>query len=607
MTLRRLTLTTLALVGAFLASLACAGLIVRALVGLTRNYGDYITDADPAIQRGLDGHLFSLWGTGDVTPLMWPFAILARLPFVAVGEALDLGRLLIGDPRLQELRRPEVFERLAYGSTGLLAISGFAVAVSAYLATGAWRQRWRVVMAAACGLVLMANPLTLLALGWGHPEEVLMAGLIGSALLLIIAGRYTTAAIAVGLAVATKQPALLIVPALVLMMPRGHRVRLLGIGAGTALLAGLPWVAGSFGEFVRQNQLVTTSGVGESGGRSVSLWGVLGSPTAPLAHHSHWILLAAILVATVLVGRRHGWQIPVVNGVALCVAILSARLFLDSYNISYYAVPLVAGVIALELGLGGRRWRGAPLGALALGLLLPVLSDYQWGPYEWLIGQMSATLVDTLFVIVTLAVATFGVIVAMRREPLSSWGQAFAFVRGRSRASLYGFAGFGVAIVLILSVGASGTPPAHLEALDGFKEVNVAEAAEQPTDVYWIGEAPTLQFIDMMIERPADATRPEVAVHYAGKDPSQTLLTIANDGRREKADKVAESIRACQSGSCPDGRHLVDTPLGPGVYSGSDADWAIRTVSPDGGEAVLIFGTGVGPASKIIPRIELLR
>src|SRR5207244_897554 len=55
-----------------------------------RYIGDYRTDADASLERGLGGHIFALYTTNP-RPLMLPFALLTRVAGLAVAKGFGLG------------------------------------------------------------------------------------------------------------------------------------------------------------------------------------------------------------------------------------------------------------------------------------------------------------------------------------------------------------------------------------------------------------------------------------------------------------------------------------------------------------------------------------
>ena len=91
-------------------------------------------------------------------------------------------------------------------------------------------------------LLAIFNPPLFRALHWGHPEEFLAAGLCVGAVIAATRGRSLLAALLLGLAVATKQWAVIaIVPTL--LAASEHRVRLLLVSGAIAAAIAMPALA----------------------------------------------------------------------------------------------------------------------------------------------------------------------------------------------------------------------------------------------------------------------------------------------------------------------------------------------------------------------------
>lgn len=110
-------------------------------------------------------------------------------------------------------------------------------------------------------MLCLVNPLTFEALKNGHPEEILTAALVVGAVAVAADGRSRRAALVLGLALATKQWAVLAILPTLMALP-GRRVRA-GLGAAAvALTLTLPFVIASPGDFkASQQNAASTSGV----------------------------------------------------------------------------------------------------------------------------------------------------------------------------------------------------------------------------------------------------------------------------------------------------------------------------------------------------------
>ena len=181
-----------------LLALAAGALVTLRFAAL----GDYPQDAGPPMRALLEGHLGRAL---ELQPLMGGFALLARLPFAALA--------LLGNGS----------ELLVYRLGALPCVAAAALlGLACWRLTGGRSPAARLCFAALCIL----NPPIAAALGAGHPEEILGGALAVAAVLLAVRGRMLLGALALGLALATKQWALLAVLPFLLAVP-GRRGRAL--------------------------------------------------------------------------------------------------------------------------------------------------------------------------------------------------------------------------------------------------------------------------------------------------------------------------------------------------------------------------------------------
>jgi hypothetical protein len=186
--------------------------------------GDYVSGGSvagdnpgPAIDALIHGHLS---GFVSQQPLMGLTSIFLRLPFAALAALVGGGNLL------------------AY------RLGALACLLPAVILVGWMARRHEVsgelrVAGAAAVLVVLAAPATAQAIQAGHPEEVLAAVLVTSAVLAASHDRATWAATLLGLAVGTKQWALIgVVPVLVALS--GQRLRVMATAAVLAAAMSLP-------------------------------------------------------------------------------------------------------------------------------------------------------------------------------------------------------------------------------------------------------------------------------------------------------------------------------------------------------------------------------
>jgi hypothetical protein len=167
--------------------------------------GDYPVEAGPAIDSLIHGRL------GDFLaerPLMGPLSLVLRAPFAALSLITGGGGKI---DQYDAAYRLGVFPCALFG--GALGLTLFAIA----------ERLGRGPLVKYGALVLCAiNPLTVKALTYGHPEEIVGGALLVGAMLAAIYQRAVTASILLAAAIATKQWAILGAPA-VLMCCHGRR------------------------------------------------------------------------------------------------------------------------------------------------------------------------------------------------------------------------------------------------------------------------------------------------------------------------------------------------------------------------------------------------
>jgi hypothetical protein len=277
-------------------------------------------------------------------PVMGLVSVLVRVPFVAAAHAVGGGELLA-------YRLGIVPCALAVGLLGL-----------ALIAAAQTRGRGTVGAAAIAALALL-NPLTLSALWWGHPEELLGGALCVGAVLASLEDRPGLAGVLLGLAVGTKEWALLaVVPTL--LAARHERVRTLLIAGVLAvpLMLTLPLADPSaFGR--------TARAIGDLRFLSFTSWWW---PFASV-HHVTSVVAGTVIHGTVhklplgLTRSEVSWLIPLLSiplgaafwrsraghdraqALGLLALLLLLRGTLDPVSMLYYYVPFVIALLAWEL------------------------------------------------------------------------------------------------------------------------------------------------------------------------------------------------------------------------------------------------------------------
>jgi hypothetical protein len=284
-------------------------------------WSDFNDEAWPAFARLLAG---DLRGFLTLSPIGYAGSMLLRAPFGALGAG-----------------EVSVFRLGALPC--LLALAALAVHLA-----GRASGRWRLLVLALAG----ASPLAWKAVWFGHPEELLTTALAVGAVVAALGGRATTAGALLGLAVATKQWAIVAVLPALLAAPRHHVVRLLATAAaaGAALLA--PVLLADPAAFAAAQQGVASSARWFA---AHQLWWPLGGAdqTAPgwLATGAKPLIVALTVPLAALFVRRRA---PRTDALLLLALVLLARCALDPWNTIYYHLPFVVALLAWEV-VDGRR------------------------------------------------------------------------------------------------------------------------------------------------------------------------------------------------------------------------------------------------------------
>jgi alpha-1,6-mannosyltransferase len=344
--------------------------------GLAR-LNDFYHEAAPSYLALMHGHVL---GFARLTP---PYggSLVLRAPF-ALLPALWGGSL-----------------RAVYFASALPCMLA-AVAFCVWLAAQP-RQRgasWpaRIVAIVCC----IGNPLVLIVLFGGHPEEVLGAVLCVAAVILAVDGRAEWAGVLVGLAVANKPWALVAVPVVVAALP-ARRWRALLLAAGSAGAVLLPLAA------VRAHGLSAAAN-----GADV---GALVNPPQLLWWFGHrsWIVrdarpgivLASLLLTALWCGARRGAARPTASrapeALLLLALVLLLRAALDPWNNLWYHIPFLFAVLAFEIRSGRPP---LVMAACMMALLIvvpvggvPMSTDLRAAVYAAIVLPMIAGLVVKLY------------------------------------------------------------------------------------------------------------------------------------------------------------------------------------------------------------------
>jgi hypothetical protein len=207
----------------------------------------------------------------------------------------------------------------------------------------------------------MVNPLTWEALRLGHPEELLGGALCVGAVLAALRGRAARAGVLLGLALATKQWALIAVLPVLAAAP-ARRLRVAVVAAAIAAALTLPLVAGNLSSFSQTTRQAAW------GGERVNPWNVLWPLAASedrvisigadqrvvtvrvlprwIAHLTHPLIvaLALPLSAAWWWSRRRTPD----DVLALLALLFLLRCMLDPVDNAYYHLPFLLSLTAWE-------------------------------------------------------------------------------------------------------------------------------------------------------------------------------------------------------------------------------------------------------------------
>ena len=335
--------------------------------------------AGPPINALASGHLTRFFAT---QPFMGPFTLLLRAPVVAAAR-------LAGGGELSQYR------------LGALICLLLAAALSGVLLAGMPPRRWRWLLRALLLALILAGPLTLKALWWGHPEELVGGLLCACAVLLASRGKPLLAGLTLGLAIATKQWALLaILP--VLVVCERDRLRLLAVAAGVAALFIVPMLIGDPGLFLSQNLQagLALSGAHTAGVTPTNIWFAYGKEVATvigsgggtgyaipaaLSAITHPLALATGLALPLLFWRRFP-RPTAADALMLLALVFLMRCLLDPLTVSYHHVPFFVAIAASE----GLRRRGLPVVTVLSAAAL-------WAIAHWVAPTQNAVLLNAIY------------------------------------------------------------------------------------------------------------------------------------------------------------------------------------------------------------------
>jgi hypothetical protein len=321
------------------AAAAALGILLVGWLGLGDwAWNDYAREARPAFDALLGGHPL---GFLRLAPA-YGGSLLIRAPFVGLTRLWGGGDLAV--------------YRMA-AAPCLIASGVLAVWLVARLRSRGAPPITRLTVLGLC----VANPITLLALETGHPEELLGAVLCVAAVLAAMAERPVWSGVLLGLAVANQEWAVLAAGPVWLALA-DRRLRALATAGALAGAILLPFaLAGGF--------LAQVKGAAATSNLIFSPWQVwwfLGprlhrviasEPWATrlepgwLASGAHPLIVAVAVPLTVLCAwlRRRGARRPAHEPLLALAVLLLARCVLDPWNNWYYPLPFLIALLVWEV------------------------------------------------------------------------------------------------------------------------------------------------------------------------------------------------------------------------------------------------------------------
>lgn len=302
---------------------------------------DYDVETRPALDALVNGRLGSFLHLAPA----YGGSLVLRSPFVLMTKLWGGGELAI---------------YRAAAAPCLIASALLAIYLASRMRAGGRTVGARAIVVFLC----VANPITLAALGIGHPEELLGAVLCVAAVLAAIGDRPIWTGVLLGLAIANKEWAILAVGPVLIGLPRNRPRALVisGVVAGTFLAPLL--IAGS------QAVLSQAKGASSTGAifQPWQVWWFLGShghvvhglygnikvgyrtPPGWIETFPHLLIVALSIPLTLICVwlRKPHVTRPRYEPLLLLCLLLLIRCALDPWDTSYYSLPFLIALLAWE-------------------------------------------------------------------------------------------------------------------------------------------------------------------------------------------------------------------------------------------------------------------
>lgn len=324
--------------------------------------GDYPGDAAPAIEALTHGHLHSYLAS---KPAMGPFATLAQAPFAALGST-----------------------PLAEYQWACFACLLSAAALGLYLARAAARRGAPRASQILLPLLCLVNPLTFAAIETGHPEELLTAALAVAAVAVAAEGHGNRAAILLGLAVASKQWAVIAIFPTLMALP-SRRLRCGGLAALVVAILTLPGLIAAPGSFL------SVQSHAASGGGIATIWSAWYPATSTVTLHfsggltgsvhqlpswlealTHPLIVGLVFaIPLALWAWRGRFGLAGNEAMALLALLALVRCALDPVDNLYYHAPLLLALLGWD-AMAAERLPLRGLAGVAVALFF-----YSWSQH----------------------------------------------------------------------------------------------------------------------------------------------------------------------------------------------------------------------------------
>ena len=370
------------------------------VLDVPRSLGDYGSQVKPFLDAATTGN-WSGFLSGPISE--GPLAIDIRLPFVLIAAAFDAVDLV----RYQVGVAPFVV---------IAAILAGAIARRAIRAGAIWPM---AALFAGLGLI---NPFSIKAIAFGHPEELLTAALLVGAMIAAPVRSYWISGGLLGLAIASKQWALIGILPVALAAPY-FRIRLLTCAAAIVIVLNAPLVIAHPDRFFTVQDAAASAGSTNSfatvwwpflhagprevtrNGKRIALNETRRTP-ALVSRLSHPLIVLVPLALILIAWLRRNLTLS--NLLALLIAALLIRCVLDPNDIIYYHLPALVALLAWESTR--HPWSDRPVPILSV-----LMATAGWLTFMVLPGKISLDQLNGIYLSWSLSLIAAMIWFAYRR------------------------------------------------------------------------------------------------------------------------------------------------------------------------------------------------